>query len=105
MLVTLSGLIDWRRVLTVVKPDTLIRWHRKSSSCSGDGSHGLDNPQQPLLLWRRQSARVWRDATVTIDYSFANVYWQPAPTESRRMAITRGNAVSREVGERAFSCK
>jgi hypothetical protein len=28
-LVTLSWLIDWRRVLTVVKPDTLVRWHRK----------------------------------------------------------------------------
>jgi transposase InsO family protein len=28
-LVVLSWLIDWRRILTVVKPDTLIRWHRK----------------------------------------------------------------------------
>jgi hypothetical protein len=28
-LVALSWLIDWRRVLTVVKPDTLVRWHRK----------------------------------------------------------------------------
>ena len=27
-LVALSWFIDWRRVLTVVKPDTLIRWHR-----------------------------------------------------------------------------
>src|SRR5882762_10714424 len=28
-LVALSWLIEWRRILTVVKPDTLIRWHRK----------------------------------------------------------------------------
>jgi putative transposase len=28
-LVVLSRLIDWRAVLTIVKPDTLIRWHRK----------------------------------------------------------------------------
>src|SRR2546425_4284472 len=28
-LVALSWLIDWRRIFTVVKPDTLIRWHRK----------------------------------------------------------------------------
>jgi putative transposase len=28
-LVALSWLIDWRRILTVVKPHTLIRWHRK----------------------------------------------------------------------------
>jgi putative transposase len=28
-LVMLSNLFDWRAVLTIVKPDTLIRWHRK----------------------------------------------------------------------------
>src|SRR5205085_9367145 len=28
-LVALSRLIDWRPLLTVVKPETLIRWHRK----------------------------------------------------------------------------
>lgn len=28
-LVILSRVIEWRRVLTVVQPDTLIRWHRK----------------------------------------------------------------------------
>lgn len=29
VLVALSRLIEWRRILTVVKPDTLIRWHRR----------------------------------------------------------------------------
>jgi hypothetical protein len=28
-LVALSRLVDWRHLLTVVKPETLIRWHRK----------------------------------------------------------------------------
>jgi putative transposase len=28
-LVALSGVIEWRHVLTIVKPETLIRWHRK----------------------------------------------------------------------------
>jgi putative transposase len=28
-LVALSQLVDWRRLLTIVKPGTLIRWHRK----------------------------------------------------------------------------
>src|SRR5262245_8735731 len=28
-LIALSRLIDWRRLLTVVKPETPIRWHRK----------------------------------------------------------------------------
>jgi hypothetical protein len=27
-LVALSRLVDWRRLLTVVKPDALLRWHR-----------------------------------------------------------------------------
>src|SRR5687767_5852441 len=29
VLVALSSLVEWRRLLTIVKPDTLIRWHRK----------------------------------------------------------------------------
>src|SRR5713101_3808092 len=28
-LVVLSRWVDWRAMLTVVKPDTLIRWHRQ----------------------------------------------------------------------------
>jgi putative transposase len=40
-LVALSWLIDWRRVLTVVKPDTLVRWHRQGFR----------------LFWRWQSRR------------------------------------------------
>jgi hypothetical protein len=28
-LVALSQFLDWRRLLTVVKPETLVRWHRK----------------------------------------------------------------------------
>src|ERR1700751_1924932 len=42
-LVALSQLIDWRRVLTVGKPDTLIRWHRKGFRlvCRGKSSGGL----------------------------------------------------------------
>ena len=30
VLVALSKVIEWRSILTVVKPDTLIRWHRKA---------------------------------------------------------------------------
>ena len=28
-LVVLARLIDWRQLLTVVRPDTLVRWHRQ----------------------------------------------------------------------------
>jgi putative transposase len=39
-LVALSPLVDWRHLLTVVKPETLIRWHRKDFGCGGAGSRG-----------------------------------------------------------------
>jgi hypothetical protein len=45
-LVALSRWIDWRRTLTVVQPDTLIRWHRKGSSCFGGGNRSL--PDDPV---------------------------------------------------------
>src|SRR5229473_5051716 len=34
-LVALSSLIEWRRILIIVKPDTLIGWHRRAFGCSG----------------------------------------------------------------------
>jgi putative transposase len=46
-LVALSWFIDWRRVLTVVKPDTLIRWHRRGFQ----------------LLWRWKSRPPWATST------------------------------------------
>jgi len=39
-LLGLSRLIEWRHLLIIVKPQTLIRWHRKGSGCSGDGNRG-----------------------------------------------------------------
>ena len=44
-LVALSRLIDWRRILTVVKPDTLIRWHRKG--CNRGRPHASLGPGLP----------------------------------------------------------
>jgi len=39
VLVALSRLIEWRRILTIIKPDTLMGWHRQAFSCSGRGNH------------------------------------------------------------------
>jgi hypothetical protein len=39
-LVGIGRFIDWRPVLTIVQPDTLVRWHRLSFGCSGTGSLG-----------------------------------------------------------------
>jgi putative transposase len=39
-LVVLARLVDWRQLLVVVQPQTLVRWHRQGSACCGGGSHG-----------------------------------------------------------------
>jgi hypothetical protein len=36
-LVVLARFIEWREVLTIVQPDTLVRWHRHAFGCSGAG--------------------------------------------------------------------
>jgi putative transposase len=39
-LVALSRLVDWRRLLVIVKPNTLIDWHRKGFRSCGGGNQG-----------------------------------------------------------------
>jgi putative transposase len=34
-LTVLSAFFDWRDALVVVRPQTLLRWHRRDGSCSG----------------------------------------------------------------------
>ena len=34
-LVFLSPFVDWRQLLTIVRPDTLVRWHREFFAFSG----------------------------------------------------------------------
>ena len=49
ILVVLSHLVDWRSLLTVVQPDTLIRWHRQGGGSSGGRSRGLDGRRFPAI--------------------------------------------------------
>jgi hypothetical protein len=62
--VGLSRLIDWRQVLIVVKPETVIRWHGRDLACPGNGNRGLvadRGCQSPcsneLPRWRRRTGR------------------------------------------------
>jgi putative transposase len=41
-LVLLSRLLEWRSLLTVVQPDTVIRWHRQGWRLFWRRSHGQD---------------------------------------------------------------
>jgi hypothetical protein len=49
-LVLLSRLFAWRDALVVVKPETLIGWHRKGFGSSGAGNRNLEVAQEFLLI-------------------------------------------------------
>src|SRR5262247_3537773 len=52
-LVALRRLVDWRQLLVIVKPATLIRWHRKAFRLFRRWrSQGLGRPQVPANLRR-----------------------------------------------------
>jgi putative transposase len=39
ILAGVSRFVEWRRLLIIVKPETLIRWHRKGFRLFGAGNH------------------------------------------------------------------
>ena len=45
-LVLLSRLFAWREALTIVKPDTLIRWHQQAFGCFGGGSRSPEGGRE-----------------------------------------------------------
>src|ERR1019366_10789546 len=51
-LVLLSRLLDWRSMLTVVQPDTLIRWHRQGWRLFWRGKSRPGRPPIPADLRR-----------------------------------------------------
>ena len=45
-LVLLSRLFAWGEALTIVKPDTLIRWHQQAFGCFGGGSRSPEGGRE-----------------------------------------------------------
>src|SRR5436309_3701914 len=61
-LVVLARLIDWRAALTIVKPETLIRWHRKGFRLFWRWKSKPGRPRRPrnireltLLKWQSKT--------------------------------------------------
>jgi hypothetical protein len=64
VLVVLSRLLDWRALLTVVQPDTLIRWHRQGWRLlwrwkSRPGRPPIPRDLQRLIVSMAQSNPSW----------------------------------------------
>jgi transposase InsO family protein len=98
VLMTLSRLVDWQRLLIVVKPETLIRWHRKGfrlfwrpkSKCP-------ERPRVPAELQRliggmAAANRTWGEERIAAELLLKMGIWVSPRTVRRYMS--RGNGGS-----------
>jgi putative transposase len=72
-LVALSGLVDWRRLLVIVKPDTLIRWHRKGFrlfwrwKSRAPGRERIPARLQHLIVEMATANRTWGEERIAAE--------------------------------------
>jgi hypothetical protein len=65
MLVALAHFIEWRECLTIVRPDTLIRWHRHAfrlfwrRRCRPCGRPRIPHDLQQLITQMAKANRTW----------------------------------------------
>ena len=69
ILVLLSRLLDWRSLLTVVRPDTLIRWHRQGWRLfwrwkSKPGRPPIPRDVQRLIVTMAQANPTWGEERI-----------------------------------------
>jgi hypothetical protein len=72
VLVLLSRLLDWHSLLTVVQPDTLIRWHRQSWRLLGRCNSRPGRPPIPvdfqrLIVTVARSKPTWGEEPIAIE--------------------------------------
>ena len=78
-LVVLSWLIDWRRILTVVKPGTLIGWHRKGFQLFWRwkslprGRPRLPADRQRLIAEMAAANRTWGEERIAWELCFCTL--------------------------------
>ena len=80
-LIALSRLIDWRQLLTVVKPETLIRWHRKGFRLSATTvrawlrAAGLGPAGKRRGMTWREFVRAHRRSLLAVDFFTVETIW------------------------------
>jgi len=105
-LVALSRLIDWRRVLTVVKPDTFIRWHRKGFRLfwrwkSSGGRPRLPAELRELIAEMAAANRMWGEERIASEL-LVKLGIRVSPRTVRRY-MPAGNGSKRGPGSQAWS--
>jgi transposase InsO family protein len=95
-LVALSRLVDWRHPLTVVKPERLIRWHRKGfrlfwrMKSKAQGRPRLPADLRQLIAEIAVANRTWGEERIAVELLLKLGIWVSPRTVRRYMA--RGGA-------------
>src|SRR5262245_54800392 len=106
-LVALSRFVDWRQLLVIVKPDTLIRWHRKAFRLFWQWrSKEPGRPRIPANLRRliaemATANRTWGEERIAAEL-LVKLGIRVSPRTVRRYMPPRGTPRSR-TGSRAWS--
>jgi putative transposase len=119
-LVSLSRLIDWRQVLTVVKPDTLFRWHRKGFrlfwrwKSSPSGRPRLPSEVRQLIADMAAANRTWgeeRSASellvklgIRVSPRTVRRYMSPPPGSKNRSGSQAGSSLVRNHARAVLAC-
>src|SRR5262252_9124682 len=94
-LVALSRLVDWRQLLAIVKPDALIRWHRKAFRLFWRWrSKGPGRPRSPanvrqLIVQMATANRTWGEERIAAEL-LVKLGIQVSPRTVRRYMPPRG---------------
>jgi putative transposase len=106
-LVALSRLIDWRPLLTVVKPETLIRWHRKGFrmfwrwKSSSYGRPRLPSNLRQLIAEIAEANRTWGEERIASEL-LVKLGIRVSPRTVRRY-MPSGSGSKRGPGSQAWS--
>jgi putative transposase len=106
-LVALSRLVDWRQLLLIVKPDTLIRWHRKAFRLvwrwrsQGPGRPRIPANLRRLIAQMATANRTWGEERIAAEL-LVKLGIQVSPRTVRRYMPPRGTPHS-GTGSQAWS--
>jgi hypothetical protein len=106
-LVALSRFVDWRQVLVIVKPDTLIRWHRKAFGLfwrwrsQGPGRPRIPADLRRLIAQMAMANGTWGQERIAAEL-LVKLGIQVSPRTVRRYMPSLGTPRSR-TGSQAWS--
>jgi hypothetical protein len=93
-LVALSRFVDWRQLLVIVKPDTLIRWHRKGFrllwrwKSQGSGRPRIPANLRTLIAEMATANRTWGEERIAAEL-LVKLVIQVSPRTVRRHMPSR----------------